>query len=489
MKAVIIGAGFAGLSAAAYLAKSGYQVTVLEKHNGPGGRGRQWKKNGYTFDMGPSWYWMPDVFEKFFSDFGKKPGDYYQLDRLSPSYSVFFEDGPMEIPANMEDLEALFERLEPGSALRLRKFLADAAYKYEVGINDLVRKPSRSVFEFADFRVLKGLFQLDLLNNIRSSIKKVVKNPQLQQLLEFPVLFLGATPSNTPALYSLMNYSDMVLGTWYPQGGMYSVVDAFYKVAMEQGAKFVFDSEVIGFTYEKGQIIAVRTEKHSFEADIVIASADYAHVDQKLLDPQYRKYSQRYWDRRKMAPSSFLYYVGLDAQIPGIEHHSLFFDAPFDVHADAIYTEPRWPEKPLFYLSAASKTDKAAAPEGGEALVILIPTAPGLVDTDEVLEKYFHLVADRIKDHVGMDIRDHLVFKRTYAYRDFVKDYHAHKGNAYGLANTLNQTAIFKPSLKAKVPNLYYAGQLTVPGPGVPPCIISGEVVSAEIEKEYPLVL
>jgi phytoene desaturase len=489
MKAVIIGAGFSGLSTAAYLAKQGYEVTVLEKHDGPGGRGRQWKKDGYTFDMGPSWYWMPDVFEKFFADFGKKPSDYYQLDRLDPSYSVFFEDGPLEIPANMEELEALFERVEPGSALRLRKFLSDAAYKYEVGINDLVRKPSRSVFEFADLRVLKGLFQLDLLNNIRSSIKKVVKNPQLQQLLEFPVLFLGATPSNTPALYSLMNYSDMVLGTWYPQGGMYAVVEAFYKVALEQGASFVFEAEVTGFTYEKGRISSVLAGEHSFEADVVIASADYAHVDQELLAPQYRKYSQRYWDRRKMAPSSFLYYVGLDAKIPGIEHHSLFFDAPFDVHADAIYTEPRWPEKPLFYLSAASKTDAGAAPEGGEALVILIPTAPGLPDTDEVLETYFDLVADRMKDHLGMDIRDHVVFRRTYAYRDFVKDYHAHKGNAYGLANTLDQTAIFKPSLKSKVPNLYYTGQLTVPGPGVPPCIISGEVVSAEIEKEYPLAL
>jgi phytoene desaturase len=488
MKALIIGAGFSGLSTAAYLAKQGYEVTVLEKHDGPGGRGRQWKKAGYTFDMGPSWYWMPDVFEKFFADFGKKPSDYYQLDRLDPSYSVFFEDGPMEIPANMQELEALFERVEPGSAVRLRKFLSDAAYKYEVGINDLVRKPSRSVFEFADLRVLKGLFQLDLLNNIRSSIKKVVKNPQLQQLLEFPVLFLGATPSNTPALYSLMNYSDMVLGTWYPQGGMYAVVEAFYKVALEQGATFVFDTEVTGFTYQNGQIASVVAGEEEFKADLVVASADYAHVDQKLLAPQYRKYSKSYWDRRKMAPSSFLYYVGLDAKIPGIEHHSLFFDAPFDVHADAIYTEPRWPEKPLFYLSAASKTDPQAAPEGGEALVILIPTAPGLPDTDEVLETYFHLVADRMKDHLGMDIREHVVFKRTYAYRDFVKDYHAHKGNAYGLANTLDQTAIFKPSLKSKVPNLYYTGQLTVPGPGVPPCIISGEVVSAEIEKEYPLV-
>jgi phytoene desaturase len=488
MHAIVIGAGFSGMSTAAYLAQKGYRVSVLEKHDGPGGRGRQWKSHGFTFDMGPSWYWMPDVFETFFGHFGKKPSDYYTLERLDPSYSIFYEDGPMTIPASMDEMEALFERVEPGSAVRLRKFLQDAAYKYEVGINDLVRKPSRSVFEFADSRVLKGILQLDLLSNIRSSIKKVVKNPQLQQLLEFPVLFLGATPSNTPALYSLMNYADMALGTWYPQGGMYAVVEAFHQLAVEQGATFHFGKEVTSFGYRQGAIHQVICGDEVLECDLVVASADYAHVDQKILSPAYRKYSPSYWAKRKMAPSSFLYYIGLDAPIPGIEHHSLFFDAPFDVHADAIYTDPRWPEKPLFYLSAASKTDAHAAPEGGEALVILIPTAPGLEDTDEVLERYFHLVAERIKAHVGFDIREHIVVKRTYAYRDFVKDYHAHLGNAYGLANTLDQTAIFKPSLKGKLNNLYFAGQLTVPGPGVPPCIISGEVVALEIQKEYPLV-
>lgn len=487
MHAVIIGAGFSGLSTASYLAQKGYEVTVLEKHDGPGGRGRQWKSEGFTFDMGPSWYWMPDVFETFFSHFGKKTSDYYTLDRLDPSYSIFYEDGPMAIPASMDEMEALFERVEPGSALRLRAFLKDAAYKYDVGINDLVRKPSRSLFEFADSRVLKGLLQLDLLSNIRSSIKKVVKNPQLQQLLEFPVLFLGATPSNTPALYSLMNYADMALGTWYPQGGMYAVVEAFYSLAKEQGVRFEFSKEVSGFEYNQGAISHVLCGEDRIPCDLVVASADYAHVDQHLLAPAYRKYSPKYWAKRKMAPSSMLYYVGLDAPIPGIEHHSLFFDAPFDAHADAIYTDARWPEKPLFYMSAASKTDAKAAPEGGEALFILIPTAPGLEDTDEILAHYYELVAERIKEHVGYDIREHQVIKRSYAYRDFVKDYHAHQGNAYGLANTLDQTAILKPSIKGKVSNLYYVGQLTVPGPGVPPCIISGEVVALEIQKEHPL--
>jgi phytoene desaturase len=486
-RAIVIGSGFAGMSSAAYLAQAGYDVNVLEMHDVPGGRGRQWSKDGFTFDLGPSFYWMPDVFETFFSHFGKKSSDYYELRRLDPSYSIYFEDGPMPIPASMDEIEALFERLEPGSAARLRVFLKDAEYKYRVGIDDLVRKPSRSVMEFADMRILTGLLRMDLLRSIRGSIAKVVTHPKLRQLLEFPVLFLGATPSNTPALYSLMNYSDFAQGTWYPMGGMYSVVQGFFRLAQEQGVRFTFNQEVTGFRYEGRNLTGVYVGDTMYEADVVVASADYAHVEQKLLKPEFRRYSASYWAKRKMAPSAFMYYVGLDCKLPHLEHHSLFFDADFDTHADAIYTHPRWPEKPLFYLSLASATDETAAPVGKESLVILIPMATGLEDDDATRERYLDMVAERMHAQIGVDIREHIVLKRTFAYRDFIKEYHAHRGNAYGLANTLDQTAILKPSLKGKLNNLYYAGQLTVPGPGVPPCIISGEVVAREITKEHPI--
>ena len=487
-KAIVIGSGFAGMSSAAYLAQAGYEVEVLEMHDTPGGRGRQWKHEGYTFDLGPSFYWMPDVFETFFGHFGKKSSDYYELRRLDPSYTIYFEDGPMPISAQMNEIEALFERLEPGSSVRLREFLKDAEYKYRVGIDDLVRKPSRSVFEFADVRILTGLLRMDLLQSIRKSIAKVVSHPKLRQLLEFPVLFLGATPSNTPALYSLMNYSDFVQGTWHPMGGMYAVVQGFYQLAKEQGVRFHFNQEVTGFAYQGKSISGVYVGSTLHAADVVVASADYAHVEQKLVKPEFRRYTANYWAKRKMAPSAFMYYLGLDIKLTGLEHHTLFFDADFDTHADAIYTKPRWPEKPLFYLSIPSSTDVGAAPEGKDALVILIPMATGLEDDDATRQRYLDMVAERMKAQIGMDIREHIVIQRSYAYRDFVKDYHAHRGNAYGLANTLDQTAILKPSLKGKLNNLYYAGQLTVPGPGVPPCIISGEVVAREITREHPLV-
>lgn len=483
-KTVVIGGGFAGLSAACYLAKAGHQVTLLERHAQWGGRARQYQKQGYTFDMGPSWYWMPDVFDRFFADFGKKTSDYYKLHLLDPAYSVYFEDGKVEMPATAEETIALFERMEPGAGGKLQKFLDDGAYKYEVGINDLVRKPGRSLLEFADMRVLKGLFQLDLLRNIRSVINQNFKNPQLRQLMEFPVLFLGAVPQNTPALYSLMNYADRVLGTWYPEGGMHSVVRAMVSLAEELGVSMKLEHEVTDFSFDGSNITAVNTTKGSYEANYVVGGADYAFIDQHLLPPDKRHYTPKYWATRKMAPSSILYYIGLDRKID-LPHHALFFDAHFDTHADAIYTNPRWPEKPMFYVSAASQTDASAAPEGCENLVILIPTAPGLEDTDEVLDRYFDLVSERLLGHIGVDIREHLVVKKSYAYRDFVNDYNAHLGNAYGLANTLDQTAIFKPKLKAKkVRNLYYTGQLTTPGPGVPPCLISGEVVAHEISKE-----
>ena len=482
----IIGSGFSSLSAACHLAKSGYQVTVLEKNSSPGGRARELKSNGFTFDMGPSWYWMPDVFEHFFNQFGKKPSDYYELIRLDPSYRVKFETEHLDMPAKMGELEALFESIESGSALQLRQFLKQAKYKYEVGINDLVYKPSRSLTEFLDIKLLKGLLQMDVFTSMSKHIRKFFKNEKLIQLIEFPVLFLGSTPQNTPALYSLMNYADLSLGTWYPQGGMYKVVEGMVSLAKELGVKFEFDQEVTSFAIEKGSIKNVITRDADYAFDIVVGGADYHHIEQKLLPESYRNYTPAYWDKRTMAPSSLLFYIGINKKLDKMKHHVLFFDEDFNQHAHEIYTNPQWPSKPLLYTSATSKTDASVAPEGCENLVVLIPVAPDLKDTEEIREQYFNLAMDKLEAFNKTNIRDHIIFKKSYAHKDFIEDYHSFKGNAYGLANTLMQTAILKPSLKSKqVKNLYFTGQLTVPGPGVPPSIISGEVVSREIIKDF----
>lgn len=483
----VIGSGFAGLSAACFLAKAGYNVTVLEKNNTPGGRCRLWEHEGYTFDMGPSWYWMPDVFEKFFSHFGKTPSQYYTLTRLNPSYRVFFKKEFWDIPAGATELGALLETKEAGAAKNLTKFLAEAAYKYQVGINELVYKPGRSLTEFIDYKLLKGILKLDVFSSMQAHIGSYFKNPEIKQLLEFPVLFLGAKPANTPALYSLMNYADIQLGTWYPMGGMYKIVESMVALATELGVTFKYDTEVKKITTANGKAEKLETTQGDFIADVVVAGADYHHVDSKLLNGQ-ANYSEAYWQKRVMAPGSLIFYLGINKKIDGLLHHSLFFDEDFTRHAEEIYDEPQWPQKPLFYISATSKTDDTVAPEGCENVMILIPVAPGLDDTDETRERYYTMVMDRLEARLGQPIRPHVVVKRSYAHRDFVADYHAFKGNAYGLANTLRQTAILKPALKNKhLSNLYYTGQLTVPGPGVPPSLISGQVVAAEIQKEFPI--
>lgn len=491
MKSVIvIGSGFAGLSSATFLAKAGYDVTVLEKNDSLGGRARVWETEGFKFDMGPSWYWMPDVFERYFKSFGYDVSDLYELVRLDPSYRVVFGPNDHEDQsANMAELEAMFDRLDPGSSKRLRKFLAEAAYKYEVGIKDLVHKPSRSLLEFADFRILKGLFQLDLLKDMRKHVAEVSTHPKLKAIMEFPVLFLGALPQNTPALYSLMNYADMSMGTWYPQGGMHKIIEAMVKVAKEQGVKFRTKAEVKGFKYSGNKIVGVLTKTGGFSADIVVAGADYHHIDQEVSEEGRREYSKQYWDKRKMAPSSLLYYLGIKGEVPNVLHHNLFFDHELDQHAAELYTHPQWPTKPLFYASAPTKTDKSIAPEGCENMFLLMPTAPGLAgDSEEVREKYYNIMMDRLEQFTGSSIRDRVVVKRSFAYSDFKSEYNSFKGNAYGLANTLDQTAILKPRLKSKkISNLYFSGQLTTPGPGVPPTLISGEVVSKEIAKDFKL--
>lgn len=483
--AIVIGSGFAGLSAATTLADKGYDVTVLEKNEQAGGRARKFSSHGFTYDMGPSWYWMPDVFEDYFGRFGKKVSDYYELERLDPSYRVYFKDGPEDLPADPDALYAMFDSIEPGSGAKLKQFLDEAAYKYEVGIKELVYKPGRSIMEFADMRVLKGLVQMHLLTSMKAYIRKSFSNPKLIQLLEFPILFLGAMPKNTPALYSLMNYADMALGTWYPKGGMHKIVEGMVSLAEEKGVKFVYNSEVLRCHYEGNSISEVVTISSNYKADVIVAAGDYHHMEQRVLRRESRAYSEKYWDSRKLAPSSLLYYLGLDRKVEGLLHHNLFFDSDFDVHSKAIYEDPHWPEDPLFYVSAPSLTDSTVAPEGSENMFILIPVAPDMKETEEIQEKYFQIVMDRLKSHTGIDYRDHVVFRRDYAYSDFVNDYHAFKGNAYGLANTLSQTAILKPKMKSpKVPNLYYTGQLTTPGPGVPPSLISGQVVAQEIEKD-----
>jgi phytoene desaturase len=484
-KIIVIGAGFSGLATAAMLARDGNKVIVLEKNAAAGGRASVFSSGGFTFDMGPSWYWMPDVFEKFFAEFGKAPSDYYNLIRLDPSYRFYFGKGDsVDVPASFEGVVSIFESIEKGSGERLVKFLEEAEYKYKVAMHEFVYKPGLSVAEFFHPRLLASALRMHMFSSFEKHLKKYFSNPRLRQMLEFPILFLGGTARNTPALYSLMNYGNIKLGTWYPEGGMYKVVEAMVSLANGLGVEFILNAPVTEILVANNKVQGVKSGKNQYDADIVVASADYHHVEQTLLPAEFRTYSPSYWNSRVLSPSSLIYFLGIDTRLEGLEHHTLFFDEDLGAHASTIYETPEWPGNPSLYFSCTSKTDSTVAPEGMENLFVLIPVAPGLEDSEQVRDHYYNLIIERFRKITGQDISKHVIYKRSYAHNDFQADYNAFKGNAYGLANTLFQTAFLKPKImNRKLGNLFYAGQLTVPGPGVPPALISGQIVANMITK------
>ena len=478
----IIGSGFSALAAACYLAKDGNKVTIYEKNSTIGGRARQLKKDGFTFDIGPTWYWMPDVFERFFNDFGKKPSDYYELIKLSPAYQVYFGVNEfVTIADNLPEIITTFESIEKGSGEKLASFMKEAQSNYDIAIKDLVYRPGVSPLELITVETAMKVNQF--FGNISKDIRRRFKNKKLVQILEFPVLFLGAKPSDTPSFYSFMNFADFGLGTWHPKNGMYSVVLAMEQLAKELGVTINVNSNIEKIEVTDGKASALVVNGERVLADIILSGADYHHSE-TLLDEKHRAYSEKYWEKKTFAPSSLLFYVGFDKKIENVEHHSLFFDVDFDVHAQDIYDNPKWPKEPLFYASFPSKTDSNSAPEGKEAAIFLIPLAPGLNDTNELREEYFEKIMTRLEKLTEQSLKNNVIFKESFCVNDFVKDYNSYKGNAYGMANTLLQTAFLRPKLKSKkVKSLYFTGQLTVPGPGVPPALISGKLVADLIKK------
>ncbi|WP_312089769.1 oleate hydratase [Chryseobacterium sp.] len=485
-KTAIIGSGFSGLSAAAYSAKNGHEVHIFEKNDSIGGRARQFSTdNGYVFDMGPSWYWMPDIIEDFFNDFDRKSSDYYELIPLDPQFEMVFEDGNMSLPQSYPEMRNLFEQTESGAGNKLDDFMKDAQYKYEVGMKDFVIKPCHSWLEFVSPKIAKSALKLDLLSNFHRFVRKYFAHPKLIMLMEFPVIFLGAAPKDIPALYSLMNYGGYKLGTWYPMGGFYKVIEAMKEICLENGVKIHLNAAVEKINVSNSKVHSITVNDEEIVFDTVIASSDYHHTEQKLIPEKYRNYNEEYWKNKTFAPSCLIFYLGFKEKIPNLKHHTLFFEHDLDLHTAEIYTEKKWPTKPLFYACCPSKTDKNVAPENCENIFLLMPIATGITDSEEMREKYFEEMISRLEKHTKTtNISEKIEYKRSYCIKNLKEDYHAYEGNAYGLANTLNQTAVLKPSLRNKrIKNLFYTGQLTVPGPGVPPSIISGKIAATEASK------
>jgi phytoene desaturase len=478
----IIGAGLSSLYAACMLSKKGYDVTVYEKNSMAGGRSQTFSANGFTFDMGPSWYWMPDLIDKLFLDIGEEREQYYGLHRLDPAYKIFWQDKETsEIPVNDQALYDLFDTFEKNGGEKLTKFLKSAKKKYNIALSDFIENPGLSLFELIKLKAIKGAFHLDIFKSVEKDVSNRFLSEKARSILNFPVLFLGAMPDKIPSMYTLMNFADLKLGTWYPDGGMNSIASALEKIAVKNGVKFHYNCPITSIESNMGAVTGIVSANGFEKFDYVISGADYHFTEQKLLQQNHRRYSEDYWDKRSMAPSSLIFYLGVDKKVANLNHHNLFFDESLKAHGDTIYSNKNWPEKPLFYACVPSITDDSVAPANQENIFILIPIAPNIEDSEATRDKYLDYVLDKLKLHTGEDIRDNITYKRSFCVADFKSEYNSFKGNAYGLANTINQTANLKPKIKSKLKNVFFCGQLTVPGPGIPPALISGKIAANQI--------
>lgn len=486
-KAVVVGGGFGGLSCAALLARDGWEVTLVEKLDSLGGRARHWKKSGYTFDLGPSWYLMPEVFEHYFSLFGKDRKDYFNLLPLDPYYKVFFGDDDTAIlSSHKEDNIALFESFEPGGGDALSRYIEQATYKYEVAMKEFLYKDYKHLSEFFNKRIMTEGLRLGIFKKLDKFVGSYVDDRRARQILEYAMVFLGTNPVDAPAIYSIMSHVDLNLGVFFPDDGMAGATKGFIKLCKEFGVNLVTGEEVIEIETSSGKAVGVKTTNQYYEADVVVSGADYHHIDREVLADEDSQYSGRYWGKRVVAPSMFIAYLGINRKLKNLEHHNLYFAENWHTHFDTIFKNPAWPEKPCFYLSCISKTDPKSAPEGGENVFLLVPVAPGLADSDEQRATYLAHVLEHVKEVTGEDLTQDVVVQRIYTHRDFIEDYHAYKGTALGLSHTLMQTAIFRPSNRSKkIQNLFYTGQYTHPGVGVPMVLIASEIVAEEIRKTY----
>jgi phytoene desaturase len=436
--------------------------------------------------MGPSWYLMPEVFERFFASVGTSVDQQYRLTKLDPQYRVYFENQPpVTVGADPETTKRLFETLESGGGTRLAAYLDGARAKYDAALGKFLYRKYESWTDLADPELLTRGMKLGLLGSLDRFVRRFVTDRRAVQLLEYAMVFLGTSPRQAPALYSLLSHVDFNLGVSFPEGGMNGVARAMERLAKERGVEFLYGHEATRIAVENGRARRVETAGGVFEADAVLNTGDYAWGETRLLEPRWQSYRERYWSRRVLAPSMFLIFLGVNRRLD-LLHHNLYFSDDWNAHFETIFRRPSWPENPCFYVSAITKTDPSMAPPGCENLFILVPIAPGLDDTDEVRARYRDLVLAQVERRTGTRLTDAIVTERVYGPRDFAADYRAYKGTALGLAHTLFQTALFRPSQRSrKVRHLWYAGQYTHPGVGVPMTLISAQLAVKQLVEDH----
>jgi phytoene desaturase len=484
--AIIIGAGFGGLATAALLAKKGYTVTLLEKNDHPGGRAMVYKEKGFTFDMGPSWYLMPEAFERYFSLFDTKPSDFYTLKRLDPQYRVYFDkDDRVDMYRDLQKNLDTFDSIAPGAGKLVEEYLDLAKYQYDIAMNQFIYKNYNSLLDIMDPRLMIEGTKLKLFSSLNAFVSQYTNQDKIKKILQYTMVFLGGSPSNTPAFYSIMSHIDFHLGVFYPMGGMGKVIEGLAKLCKENRVKIVTNQEVKRIHVRNKHAHSVETQDKTYEADLVISNADYPHTETDLLTSHNQTYSKEYWERKTIAPSAFLLYLGVKGTVKNLSHHTLSFADDWEHHFAQIFDDPAWPDKPSYYVCCPSKTDPSVAPKGHENIFVLVPVAAGLKDTKDVRMKFRSKIISHIEHITGEKIDNRIVVERIFSQQDYASMYNAYKGTALGLAHTLFQTALFRPQNKSKnVDNLYYVGQFTHPGIGVPMCLISAELTTERIVNE-----
>jgi phytoene desaturase len=352
-------------------------------------------------------------------------------------------------------------------------------------MSDLVRLDYSSIFQLVNLNILRFLFVSKLFKSLHKKIATYFKNKDLQKILEFTTVFLGGSPYNTPAFYTLVAHADFNLGTYYPIGGMYKVIEALLKLCRQNKVSLIEGEQVVGYRFKKNKIIAVKTKKKEYPVDLVVFAGDYHFNETKLLPKKLQTYNKSFWKKKTLSPSAFIIYLGITKKIKKAVHHNLYFNQSWEDHFRTVYKKKKWPENPSYYVHIPTKTDSGMAPKECETLMFLVPVAPGLEDNNDLRERFSKKVIKHFEGLIGDNITESIKVKKIFAHRDFIEQYNAYQGSAFGLAHTLLQTAVFRPKNKSKkVANLYYAGQYTNPGVGVPPCLISAQITANLINKE-----
>ncbi len=492
---IIIGGGIGGMALSCMLGKKGYDVTVIEKNEMTGGRARIFSDKGFTFDMGPSWYMMPDVFEHFFDVVGENIKEYYEIQKLSPSYQITLKsDGKSyNLFSDLQKNIDLFESIEKGSGQILEKFLLECKEQYEISKSEFMYRNYNSLRDFMTLRIMRMGARLPLFKKQKQIIEKKFKSELLRKVLQYQTVLLGTAPGDTPGIYTLMNYVDLVLGEWYPTGGIRSIPDSLEKISQKYNTKIKLNTSVSKIIVENNIAKGVLLENgEKLYADIVVSNADVEHTDRKLLPTEHQTKSDKYWESRVLAPSAFILYLGVKGKLPQLNHHNLLFTKDWEHGFSQIFSNPEWPNDPSMYICMPSKTDNTLAPVDHENLFVLVPIASGLDYDKDFSEKYSEFILDEIAKYYNIsDLKERIVVKHTYSVKDFIADYNAFKGTALGLAHTLGQTAVFRPNnVHKNIPNMFYVGAGTNPGIGMPICLISAELAYKRIENiEHPFPL